>query len=57
MEFAASQYSRVLQVSFSSYKYKQWMSLGLVMGQEVRNQEMTVGKEEGYIGEQVAVPP
>lgn len=57
MEFAASQYSRVLQVSFSSWKYKQWMSLGLVMGQEVRNQEMAVGKEEGYIGEQVAVPP
>ena len=53
-QFTASQYSRVLQMSFSSYKCKQCMGLRLIMGQG--DQEMTVGMEEVYMGEQVASP-
>ena len=45
---------RVLQMSFSSYKCKQCMGLRLIMGQG--DQEMTVGMEEVYMGEQVASP-
>lgn len=56
-QFTASQHSRVLQMSFSSYKYKQCMGLRLIMGQG--DQEMTVEMEESitcYMGEQVASP-
>lgn len=53
-QFTDSQHSRVLQMSFSSYKYKQYMGLRLIMGQG--DQEMTVEMEEVYMGEQVASP-